>query len=84
MKKLYLFVVSLIFIIGNSSIAQNITTETSGRWRLGINGGATWQSGDVKAKAGFAGGFNIEKILNKRDDTPIGASLGLRMFWGNN
>lgn len=77
----FLLILFFVFSLKNSN-AQNLSTEIAPKWRLGINGGGTWQTSDVKSRAGLAGGFNLERILNKRDDAAIGFSLGFRYLSG--
>lgn len=62
--------------------AQNTYTDLPGRWRLGFNMGAIWESSDVKPIPGLGGGFNLEKILNKRSNALLGFSLGFRYLGG--
>ncbi len=76
--------VILLFLLVLSGLvnAQNSYTDLPGRWRLGFNMGAIWESSDVKPIPGLGGGFNIEKILNKRSDVFLGFSLGFRYLGG--
>lgn len=80
MKKLLCSIVLAISFC--SAQAQNTYTDSPGRWRLGLNMGAIWESSDVMPIPGLGGGFNIEKILNKRASAPIGFSLGFRYLGG--
>ncbi len=80
MKKIILLLLAFIFV--SSLKAQNTYVETPGRWRLGFNMGAIWLGSDVKTAPGLGGGFNLEKILNKRGMAPIGFSLGFRYLGG--
>ncbi|HXB39994.1 MAG TPA: hypothetical protein VNZ49_05585 [Bacteroidia bacterium] len=80
MKKILLALLLLVF--ASSFKAQNDYTDLAGRWRLGLNMGAIWESSDVKAIPGLGGGFNLEKILNKRNDVFLGFSLGFRYLGG--
>ena len=78
------FILLIVTGIKSSGLAQNIYNESYPKWRLGLNGGGTWQTNDVKKNyAGIAAGFNIERILNKKEDAPIGFSLGFRYLSGN-
>jgi hypothetical protein len=72
------------FILFSSNIFSQATyTDQAGKWRLGLNAGAMWQTSDVTPHAGIAGGFTIERILNKKADALIGFALGLRYLSGN-
>lgn len=78
------FILLLVTGIKSIGLAQNVYTDPYPKWRLGLNAGGTWQTNDVKKNyAGLAGGFNIERILNKKEDAPIGFSLGFRYLSGN-
>ena len=76
--------VLLLLVLASFSFlkAQNTYTEKAGKWRLGFNMGAIWESSDVKPIPGLGGGFNIEKILNKRSNAFLGFSLGFRYLGG--
>ena len=80
MKKIIL---SILTVFSIATFGQSTYTDYPGKWRIGLNAGAMWQSSDVTPHAGIAGGFTIEKILNKRADARIGFSLGLRYLSGN-
>ena len=80
MKKI-IFAALLIF--STKFYGQATYTDQVGKWRLGLNAGAMWQASDVTAHAGVAGGFTIERILNKKADALIGFALGLRYLSGN-
>ena len=80
MKKIILVVLTLFSV---SSFGQTTYTDQAGKWRIGFNAGAMWQTCDVTAHANIAGGFTIEKILNKRADALIGFSLGFRYLSGH-
>src|ERR1700741_4099278 len=85
MKNFYSLKFSLTLLFVSLSLfisAQNVYTNLTPKWRLGLNAGATWQMSDVKSNAGLAGGFNIERVLNRRDDAPIGFALGFRYLSG--
>lgn len=79
MKKYILLL--LLPVLCLSLKAQNTYTDMPGRWRLGFNMGAIWETSDVSPIPGLGGGFNIEKILNKHV-SPIGFSLGFRYLGG--
>ncbi len=80
MKKLIL----ATFILFSVKIySQTTYTDQAGKWRIGLNAGAMWETCDVTARANIAGGFTIEKILNKKADALIGFSLGLRYLSGH-
>ena len=54
-KKIYLFVLSLcsLFLVPDQAQAQGrvgITKKTQGEWRIGINGGATWNHYSIDKK----------------------------------
>lgn len=77
------FLCSVLLLVSVCALrAQNTYTDSPGRWRLGLNMGAIWESSDVMPIPGLGGGFNIEKILNKRANAPIGFSLGFRYLGG--
>ncbi len=80
MKKFLLSLLLLVLV--GSAQAQNAYSNLPGRWRLGLNMGAIWTGSDVKAIPGLGGGFNLEKILNKRNDVFLGFSLGFRYLGG--
>ena len=80
MKKI-IFAALLLF--SSRIFSQATYTDQAGKWRLGLNAGAMWQTSDVTPHAGIAGGFTIERILNKKADALIGFSLGLRYLSGN-
>ena len=80
MKKIILIIFAFFSI---KMSGQSIYTDYPGKWRIGINVGAMWQNSDVTPHAGIAGGFNIERILNKKADAKIGFSLGFRYLSGN-
>ena len=80
MKKL-IFAVLIIF--SSPIFSQSTYTDEAGKWRLGLNAGAMWQTSDVSPYANIAGGFTIEKILNKKSDAIIGFALGLRYLSGH-
>jgi len=76
-------VILLLLLVSSTFVnAQNSYTDLPGRWRLGFNMGGIWESSDVKAVPGLGGGFNIEKILNKRSNAFLGFSLGFRYLGG--
>lgn len=80
MKKLLL---ALILAFSTQLInAQNTYTEYPGRWRLGFNMGALWQTGNVTPYANIGGGFSIEKILYRKVPV-IGFALGFRFMSGH-
>jgi hypothetical protein len=81
-------ILNLLFIFGTLfqgfSQSTYLSSDKYPKWRLGLNGGGTWQTSDLKKNyAGLAGGFNIERILNRREDAPLGFSLGFRYLSGN-
>ncbi|MFI5142182.1 MAG: hypothetical protein ACHQII_07480, partial [Bacteroidia bacterium] len=80
MKKI-IFATLLLF--SGKIFSQATYSDLPGKWRLGFNMGAMWQTSDVTPHAGIAGGFVIEKILNKKADALIGFSLGFRYLSGN-
>jgi hypothetical protein len=80
MKKI-IFTALLLFSI--KIFSQATYADQAGKWRLGLNAGAMWQASDVTAHAGIAGGFTIERILNKKADAVIGFALGFRYLSGN-
>lgn len=80
MKKI-IFTALILFSI--KGFSQATYTDQAGKWRLGLNAGAMWQTSDVTPHAGIAGGFTIERILNKKADAFIGFALGLRYLSGN-
>ena len=72
------------FLTASSSFSQSSYSDKFPKWRLGLNMGGTWQSNDLsKNKAGLAGGFNIERILNRKEEALVGFSLGFRFLGGN-
>src|SRR3954469_20237229 len=79
MKKIVLLLLLSSFALLK---AQNTYTDLPGKWRLGFNMGAIWESSDVKPMPGLGGGFNLEKILNKRSNALLGFSLGFRYRGG--
>ncbi len=80
MKKIILVALT---ILCTNLFSQATYTDQAGRWRLGLNAGAMWQTSDVTAHANIAGGFTIEKILNKKADAWIGFALGFRYLSGH-
>ncbi len=78
------FILLVTIGIKSTGFAQSVYTDPFPKWRFGLNAGGTWQTNDVKKNsAGLAGGFTIERILNKKEDAPIGFSLGFRYLSGN-
>ena len=77
-KYLLIFALSAVAV----GYAQSTYTDLPGRWRIGGNIGGMWQTCDVKSSAGLAGGFTFEKILNKKNNVPIGFALGYRFLQG--
>jgi hypothetical protein len=80
MKKIIL---AVLIIFSIHVFSQSTYTDYPGKWRIGVNAGAMWQSCDVTPHAGIAGGFTIEKILTKRADALIGFAIGFRYLSGN-
>src|ERR1700757_1924834 len=79
MKKIIL----TLFILGFGLLnAQNTYTDMPGKWRIGGNMGAIWETTQMKAVPGLGGGFTIEKILYRHANAPIGFSLGFRYLGG--
>ncbi|HXU28759.1 MAG TPA: hypothetical protein VN698_16135, partial [Bacteroidia bacterium] len=72
-----------LLLFSTKIFSQATYTDQEGKWRLGLNAGAMWQTSDVTPHAGIAGGVTIERILNKKADALIGFSLGLRYLSGN-
>ena len=80
MKKI---VLALLIVFSTAVFSQSTYTDEAGKWRIGLNAGAMWQTCDVTPHANIAGGFTIEKILNKKSDAIIGFALGLRYLSGH-
>jgi len=80
MKKI---IFAALILFSSKIFSQATYTDQAGKWRLGLNAGAMWQTSDVTPHAGIAGGFTIERILNKKADALIGFALGLRYLSGN-
>lgn len=59
MKKLYAF---LVFALPFFAFSQSQDySRYNNSWRLGLNIGASWQTSDVRSRAGIAGGITLEK-----------------------
>lgn len=58
MKKIYLVILSVLTI---HSFSQKDYARYYNSWRLGLNGGVSWQTADVRSCWGMAGGITLEK-----------------------
>ena len=61
MKKVIL---ASLIIFSINLFSQNTYSDEAGRWRLGVNAGAMWQTCDVTPHANIAGGFTKTDIVD--------------------
>src|ERR1700752_12230 len=62
MKKIYF---ALLVLFALPGFSQKDYSRYYNSWRLGINGGAAWQTADMRSCYGGAGGFTLEKGLGE-------------------
>ncbi|HTA62306.1 MAG TPA: hypothetical protein VK835_07620 [Bacteroidia bacterium] len=80
MKKI---IFTALILLSVKIFSQATYSDQAGKWRLGLNAGAMWQTADVTPHANIAGGFTIERILNQKADALLGFSLGFRYLSGH-
>ncbi len=62
MKKIYILIITILSL---QSFSQKDNSRYYNSWRLGLNGGAAWQTADMRSCWGGAGGFTLEKGLGE-------------------
>lgn len=62
MKKIYILIITILSL---QSFSQKDNSRYYNSWRLGLNGGAAWQTADMRSCWGAAGGFTLERGLGE-------------------
>lgn len=82
MKKHYLFFV--IFLLSLRVWSQNQDySRYYNSWRLGLNIGGTWQTCDMRSRAGLGGGITLEKGLFENSTNFFSLAIRGRYLAGN-
>ncbi|MFM7637406.1 MAG: hypothetical protein ACKO5W_06030, partial [Crocinitomicaceae bacterium] len=83
MKNIYFSLLFLSFTFLSFSQTVRVDYDNSSKWFLGINGGGTWHSTDVKYQVGGGWGLTLGKSYNYNYGRPLTFDIRGRYLNGN-
>ncbi|MBM3430970.1 MAG: hypothetical protein FJX99_08305, partial [Bacteroidetes bacterium] len=83
MKNIYFSLLFLSFAFLSFSQTVRVDYDNSSKWFLGINGGGTWHSTDVKYQVGGGWGLTLGKSYNYNYGRPLTFDIRGRYLNGN-
>ena len=82
MKKIFTFLLSLIFI-GSISAQSRLDYDNDSRWFWGLNVGGTWSTADVKYNTNVGWGIVLGKSFNYQEGRIASFDIRGRFLTGN-